>query len=97
MSSEETKVAVMQEQITYISKQVDTILSRLDENVKTHEKRMDRFQTEIDTRFTGVHTRIDTKADKEDLEKINSIISRINWFIILAVLGALLGLVITNT
>jgi hypothetical protein len=38
MSTEETKVAVMQEQITYIRKQVDAIVNKLDNNYTTKEE-----------------------------------------------------------
>jgi len=38
MSSEETKVAVMQNQIEYIKKQVDTIVVKLDDNYVTKEQ-----------------------------------------------------------
>jgi hypothetical protein len=38
MSSEETKVAVMQEQIIYIKKQVDTIVDKLDNNYVTKDE-----------------------------------------------------------
>jgi len=96
MSTEETKVAVMQKEISYISKQVDTILLKLEENVRLHEAQMNRLQTEMDKRFDGVHTRIDTKADQAEVDKINSVLSRINWIIITAVLGALLALIINS-
>lgn len=96
MSSEETKVAVMQEQIVYIKKQVDTILATLEKNVQAHQEQIARMQVEMDKRFEGVHNRIDTKADKTEVEKINSVLSRINWIIITTVLGAILALVITQ-
>lgn len=40
MSTEETKVAVMQEQITYIRKQVDAIIDKLDNNYTTKEEHL---------------------------------------------------------
>jgi hypothetical protein len=51
------------------------------------------FQEQMDKRFTGVHERIDTKADKTEVDKINAVLSRLNWIIITAVLGAILGLI----
>jgi hypothetical protein len=100
MSSEETKLAVMQEQVNYIKKTVDDIVSKLDTATANHQLQMDRLQTEIDRRFEGVHKRMDDetkkledkKADKTEVEKINGVISRLAWFIILAVLGAILTL-----
>jgi len=38
--TEETKVAVMQEQINYIKKQVDAILIKLDNNYTTKEEHL---------------------------------------------------------
>lgn len=76
MSSEETKVAVMQSQINYIAKQVDAIVIKLDNNYTTSE--------EHDT----------LKLRVSDIEVI---LARLNWIIITAVLGALLGIVLTNT
>ena len=38
MSTEETKVAVMQEQIVYIKKQVDTIVHKLDSQYVTKDE-----------------------------------------------------------
>lgn len=94
MSSEETKVAVMQEQIIYIKNQVDTILTKLEEAAKSHQLQVQRMQTEMDKRFEGVHNRLELKANQLEVDKINSTISRLAWFVILAVLGALVGLVI---
>lgn len=92
-TSEETKVAVMQKEISYISKQVDTIVSKLDEATKSHQMQIERLQVEIDKRFDGVHARIDIKADQTEVDKINSTIERLAWFIILAVLGAILTVI----
>lgn len=99
MSSEETKVAVMQKQVDYISKQVDAILATLDKNLSSHQEQMTRFQTEMDKRFEGVYSRYqelnDKKADKTEVEKINNIFLWINRIIITAVIGAILALILT--
>jgi len=96
MSSEETKIAVMQQEISYIKSRVDDIAETLRENVTLHQERLVMFQEQMDKRFEGVHVRIDAKADKTELEKINSILARLNWIVITAVLGALLALVVTT-
>jgi len=100
MSSEETKIAVMQQEITYIKERVDDIATTLKENIAFHQERMSLMQEQMDKRFDGVYERYkeldDKKADKTEVDKINSVLSRLNWIIITAVLGALLALVVTN-
>ncbi len=56
--------------------------------------RFDRVQTEIDKRLEAVHGRIEKKADIEDMEKINSVITWINRIVITAVIASILGLVL---
>lgn len=94
MANEETKVAVMQEQIVYIKKQVDNILVTLQENVKSHEQRFERLQQEMDKRFEGVHQRIDQKTDKVEHQRLSDILARVNWIVIVSVIGAILTLVV---
>jgi len=100
MSSEETKIAVMQQEITYIKERVDDIAETLKENVDFHREQLRMMQDQMDKRIAGVYDRYkeldDKKADKTEVDKINSVLSRLNWIIIIAVLGALLALVINN-
>ena len=110
MSTEETKVALMQQQIEYIKQQVDVLIAKLDVLAQDNSERVQRLQDEIDTRVHGVNERvskkasttelqkleilISKKADSKDVEEIKSTIARVNWTIIIAVMGALLSLVI---
>lgn len=96
MSNEETKIALMQQEISYIKEKVDAIVDELKANNQLQQEKMFMFQEQMDKRFIGVHERLDTKADKVDLEKINTVISRIAWAIVLSVLGAILALVINS-
>ncbi len=93
-NSEETRIAVMQTEISYIKKTSDTIVDKLDKAILENSQRADRLQQEIDNRIAGVHTRLDTKADKVELERINGIISKLAWFVVLAVFGAIISQVI---
>jgi len=98
MSSEETKIAVMQQEITYIKERVDDIADTLKENIVFHQQQIKMMQDQVDKRFEGVYERYkeldEKKADKVEVDKINAVLSRINWIIITAVLGAILGLII---
>lgn len=95
-----TNVEIMRNDMSYMKNDLAEIKATLkivlEKYVHREEmvSRFDRVQTELDKRFDGANARIDTKCDKEDLEKINIIISRLNWLIITGVMGGLLALVI---
>jgi hypothetical protein len=59
--------------------------------------RFDRIQAELDKRFDGAHTRIDTKCDKEDLERLVSTMTWLNRIVIGSVVAGILALVINYT
>jgi len=94
MSTDETKIAIMQNEISYIKEKSDEVVSKLDKAIFEGSSRTDRLQVEIDTRFTGVYSQIEKKADKIEVDKINDILSRIVWVVVLAFLGALLSLIL---
>jgi len=94
MSTDETKIAVMQKEISYIKEKSDEVVSKLDKAIFENSARADRLQEEIDTRFTGVYIQMEKKADKTEVDKINTNLSRVVWVIILAFLGALIRLTI---
>jgi len=94
MSTDETKIAVMQKEISYIKEKSDEVVSKLDKAIFEGSARTDRLQTEIDTRFSGVYLQMEKKADRAEVDKINANLSRVVWVIIFAFLGALVSLVL---
>ena len=94
MSTDETKIAVMQKEISYIKEKSDEVVSKLDKAIFENSERADRLQKEIDTRFTGVYLQMEKKADQTEVDKINTNLSRVVWVIILAFLASLLSLII---
>lgn len=101
MSSDREKdIALVYKDIQYIKQDVTEMKASLKlvlEHYITRqevEDRINRVETEINERMKGANARIDTKADQKDLDKIVTLLSRINLFIIMAILGALLGLII---
>jgi len=96
-----TNVEIMRNDMSYMKNDLAEIKATLkivlEKYVHREEmaSRFDRVQAELDKRFDGAHARIDMKCDKEDLEKINTILSRLNWIIITGVMGGILALVIS--
>ena len=94
MSTDETKIAIMQNEISYIKEKSDEVVSKLDKAIYENSSRADRLQAEIDTRFIGAYAQMEKKADKTEVDKINASISRIAWIVILAVIGAILSTIL---
>lgn len=90
-SQEQKDIALIYQDIKYIKQDMAEIKAALKlvlEHYVTREEiedKHDRIQTEIDKRMEGVHKRLDTKADKEDLKRIENIVmgnersGKINW------------------
>lgn len=73
-------IALIKQEIGYLRDDVKDIKSSLKillENYITRqdvESKFTRLQEEVDGRFTGVHTRLDNKAEKADFQKLEKVV-----------------------
>jgi len=92
-------IAEMAKDISYMAKAISEMkitLEVLSSKMITRDEvasRFDRMNTEIDKRFEGVHTRVDTKLDIEDFTPYKSALNKVNWIILTAVIVSLLTII----
>ena len=93
-------IALIKQDITYIKGDMAEIKASLRIMLEGYmprveiESKLEQLQKQIDTRVEGAHAHMEKKADQLEVDKINDNLSKVVWIIIVAVLGALLGVVL---
>jgi len=99
MDVDKTQIALIVQEMGYIKGDLKDIKAKLEilmENYVQREEleaRFSRLQSEVDKRFEGAHVRIDSKLDAKDFGPYQSVLQKILWLIISAVMVALLAII----
>lgn len=94
-ASHDISIALIQKDIEYIKQNVSNINSQLqvmDKNYVRHEELQGIMKL-----FEEVKKQLDTKLNIADFEPIKSTLTKINWLIIAAIVGAILAIIIKSS